>query len=211
MNRSKTADAPLVKAEVHALTGPNGSAPFSRKVNGKFTKEFKEAIIRRVKGGTPLTRVARLENLDPAMVRAWRDELRDLGPQAFLRAKGVRFTQDIKEAAVKRVEEGTPVKEVARDCRVAPADLRRWRNAWRTLGPGAFDAPRRGRPKVEPKPRFVIFRLNEEEFTQLKKMAEAAGAYSLADFARCRLLGEDTRHYNRNMPPRKQTKQSKRV
>ena len=212
MKRSKTADAPPGNEEVPALTEPKGSVPFSRKVNGKFTKEFKEAIIRRIEGGTPLRRVARVENLDPAMVRGWRDELRDLGPLAFLRTEGVRFTKDIKEAAVKRVEEGTPVKEVARDCRADPADVRRWRNAWRTLGPGAFiNALRKGRPKVEPKPRFVIFRLSEDELNQLKTMAKAAGARSLADFARCRLLGEDTRHYNRHRPPRQQTEQSKQV
>jgi hypothetical protein len=61
---------------------------------------------------------------------------------------------------------------------------------WRTLGPGAFDAPKKARPKAEPKPRFVIFRLNDDEFNQLKAMAKAAGARSLADFARRRLLAE---------------------
>lgn len=175
------------------MTESNGGVPFSRKVDRKFTKEFKEAVIRRVQKGTPLRRVARAENLDPAMVRAWRDEMRDLGPQAFSRTEGRRFTKEMKEAAVKRVEEGTPLKEVARACRVDPAEIRRWRTAWRTLGPGAFDAPKKPRPKAEAKPRLVIFRINEDEHNQLKAMAKAAGARSLADFARCRLLEETAR------------------
>ena len=176
------------------MTESDGAVLFSRKVYRKFTKEFKEAVIRRVEKGTPLRRVARADNLDPATVRAWRDELRDLGPQAFSRTEGRKFTKEMKEAAVKRVEEGTPVKEVARACRVDPTEIRRWRTAWRTLGPRAFDDERKPRPKAEPKPKLVIFRLNEDEHKQLKAMAKAAGARSLSDFARCRLLEETTRH-----------------
>jgi len=148
-----------------------------------------------------LKQVARAHKIDPAVVRAWRDELRDLGPQAFLRTGGRRFTKEIKEAAVKRVEEGTPSKEVARAYRVDPTELRRWRTAWRTLGPGAFDdikkprpkAKPKPRPRAEPKPRLVTFRLNEDEHNRLKAMARAAGASSLTDFARCRLLDETLR------------------
>jgi transposase-like protein len=192
---TKTDSAP-VKEELPALTESDGAVLFSRKVYRKFTKEFKEAVIRRVEKGTPLRRVARADNLDPATVRAWRDELRDLGPQAFSRTEGRRFTKEIKEAAVKRVEEGTPLKEVARACRVDPTEIRRWRKAWRTLGPGAFDIPKKPRQKAEPrlrakpepKPRLVIFRINEDEHNQLKAMAKAAGARSLAAFARRRLL-----------------------
>jgi transposase-like protein len=112
--------------------------------------------------------VARADNLDPATVRAWRDELRDLGPQAFSRTEGRRFTKEIKEAAVKRVEEGTPLKDVARACRVDPTEIRRWRTAWRALGPGAFDAPKKPRLTVEPKPRLVIFCVNDDEHNRLK-------------------------------------------
>jgi transposase-like protein len=190
MNTSNETPTPLVKEEAPAS---RGSVPLSRKVYRKFTKEFKEAVIRRVEGGTPLKRVARAENLDPAMVRAWRDELRDLGPGAFSRTEGRRFTKEMKEAAVKRVEEGTPVKEMARACRVDPTEVRRWRTVWRTLGPGAFDAAKKPRPKAEPKPRLVIFRITEDEHGQLKSMAKAAGARSLADFARRRLLEATTR------------------
>jgi transposase-like protein len=154
----------------------------------KFTKEFKEAAVRRVEEGTPLKRVARNHNIDPAVIRAWRVELRDLGPQAFSRNEGRRFTNEMKEAAVKRVEEGTPLKEVARALRVYPNELRRWRTAWRTLGPGAFDE--KPRTKAETKPRLVIFRLNEDEHNRLEAMAKAAGARSLSDFARCRLVEE---------------------
>jgi transposase-like protein len=193
MKESKKADVPLVNEEVPPSPASNGGAPFSRRVRREFTREFKEAVIRRIEQGTPLKRVARAHNIDPARIRAWRDELRDLGPQAFLRTEGWRVTKEIKEAAVKRVEEGTPLKEVARACRVDPTELRRWRNAWRTLGPGAFDAPKKARPKAEPKPRLVIFRLHEDELKQLKAMAKAAGVRSLAEFARRRLIEETAR------------------
>jgi transposase-like protein len=193
MKESKKTATSTDKGEALAFPQSDEAVRFSRKVYRKFTKEFKEATIRRIEGGTPLRRVARAENIDPAMVRAWRDELRDLGPQAFSRTEGGRFTKEIKEAAVKRVEEGTPLKEVARDCRVDPTELRRWRAAVRTLGPGAFDGHRKPRRKAEPKPRFVIFRLNDDEFHQLKAMAKAAGVRSLAGFVRRRLLAETAR------------------
>ena len=163
MKGSKEAAAPPDTHDALVLRESDEALPFPRKVNGKFTKEFKEAIIRRVEGGTPLRRVARVEHLDPAMVRAWRDELRNLGPLAFLRTKGVRLARDIKEAAVQRLEAGTPVKAVARDFRVDPAEVRRWRNAWRTLGHAAFDGPGKARPRVEPKPRFVILDLDTSQ------------------------------------------------
>jgi transposase-like protein len=172
-----------------------------REAYRKFTKEFKEAAVRRIEEGTPLKQVARAHNIDPAVVRGWRDEVRDLGPLAFLRTGGRRFTKEIKQAAVKRVEAGTPAKEVARAYRVDPTELRRWRTAWLTLGPEAFDgvtkptpkAKSKPTPRAEHKPRLVTFRLNEDEHNRFKAMARAAGASSLTDFARCRLLDGTSR------------------
>jgi len=147
----------------------------------KFTKEFKETIARSVQQGTPVKEVARVYEVHPAAVREWRDELRDLGDEAFSRNGRRKFTREFKEAAVQRLDQGTPVKEVARACRVHPNRLRRWRDALRDLGANAFF-------DNEPKRRAVIFRLNEREYARLKALAKASGARSLSDFARSRLL-----------------------
>ena len=125
--------------------------------------------------------VARRHKLDPVVVRGWRDELRDLGDDAFLRNGRRRFTKEFKEEAVRRVQDGTPVKEVARACRINPNILRRWRDAVRDLGPDAFS-------DNEPKKRAVIFRLSENEFVTLKARALAGGTRSVSDFIRSRLL-----------------------
>jgi transposase-like protein len=170
----------------------------------RFTKEFKQAIARSVQQGTPIKEVARTHKIRPAAVRAWRDELRDLGAEAFSHNGRRKFTKAFKEAAVRRMEEGTPVKEVGRDCRVNPNILRRWRNELRQLGANAFLAK-------EPKRFAVIIRLNECEYNRLKALAEAAGARSLSYFARSRLLNETVRpsvHIS-NRPPAFLDKQPK--
>jgi transposase-like protein len=150
-------------------------------VKRKFSKEFKEAAVRRVEEGTPIKQVAIAHNLDPSVVRAWRSEMRELGAEAFL-ANGKRtFTKEFKEAAVRRLEEGIPVKQVARACRVDPNMLRRWRGLLRNLGPKAF-------LKSEPRTKVVIFKLTEGEFHRLKSIARDAGARSVSDFARSRLF-----------------------
>jgi transposase-like protein len=105
----------------------------------KLTKEFKEAAVRSVEEGTPLKEVARACGVDPPTIRAWRAEMRDLGSDAFSRNSRRRiFEKEFKEAAVRRVEEGTPVKQVARACKVDLNVLRRWRDASRELGTHAF-------------------------------------------------------------------------
>jgi transposase-like protein len=149
----------------------------------RFTKEFKEAAVRRVEEGTPVKQVAVSHKIDPAVVRAWRAEMRDFGPEAFT-ANGKRaFTKEFKEAAVRRVEEGMPVKQVARACRVDPNMLRRWRGALRDQGANAFR-------KSEPRTRVVIFKLTEQEFHRLKAIAKTAGARSVSDYARSRLFAD---------------------
>jgi transposase-like protein len=150
----------------------------------RFTKEFKQAVALRVQEGAPVKEVARTYEIHPAAVREWRDELRDLGEEAFTRNGRRRFTKEFKEAAVQRLEQGTPVKEVARACRVHPNKLRRWRDALRDLGVNAFY-------DSEPKRRAVIFRLSDGEYHRLKALASEAGARSLSDFARSRLLSEE--------------------
>jgi transposase-like protein len=150
-------------------------------VKRRFTKEFKEAAVRRVEEGTPVRQVALSHNVDPAVVRAWRSEMRDLGPQAFLHNGKRTFTKEFKEAAVRRLEEGMPVKQVARACRIDPNMLRRWRGVLRDLGANAF-------LKNERRSKVVIFKLTEGEFHQLKSIARDAGARSVSDYARSRLF-----------------------
>jgi transposase-like protein len=150
----------------------------------KFTKEFKEAIVRRVEDGIPLKRVASAHNLDPAAVRAWRAELQEMGPDAFSAIRKRHFAKEFKEAAVRRLEGGLSVKEVARDCRVDPATLGRWRSELRDLGASAF-------LRSAPRSRPMILKLTESEFHRLKAIAKAAGARSVSAFARSRLFGEN--------------------
>lgn len=49
----------------------------------KFTKEFKEAAVRRLELGASLAEVARACEVNPNVLHRWKRELRQLGPQAF--------------------------------------------------------------------------------------------------------------------------------
>ena len=48
-----------------------------------FTKEFKEAAVRRLELGASLAEVARAWEGNPKVLRRWRRELRDYGAKAF--------------------------------------------------------------------------------------------------------------------------------
>ena len=50
----------------------------------KFTKEFKEAAIRRLDLGASLAEVSRKCEVNPNVLRRWKRELRELGAQAFV-------------------------------------------------------------------------------------------------------------------------------
>ena len=145
----------------------------------RFNKDFKASVARMVVDGAPVKQVARTHAIDPGLVRQWRDEFRDLGDAAFEHSGKRRFSREFKERVVRRVEQGVPVKKVARDFHVDPAVVRRWRDALRHNGVFSDAAP---------KTRAVIFRLNEEEYSRLKAVAKASGARSLSDFARTIVL-----------------------
>ena len=49
-----------------------------------------------------------------------------------------KFTKEFKEAAVRRLELGASLAEVAHACEVNPNVLHRWKRAVRELGPKAF-------------------------------------------------------------------------
>ena len=48
-----------------------------------FTKEFKEAAVRRLELGASLAEVARACEVNPNVLHRWRQELRDYGAKAF--------------------------------------------------------------------------------------------------------------------------------
>ena len=56
-----------------------------------------------------------------------------------------KFTQEFKEAAVRRLELGASVAEVARACEVNANVLHRWRRELREFGRKAFPGPGRSR------------------------------------------------------------------
>jgi transposase-like protein len=49
----------------------------------KFTKEFKEAAVRRLELGAPLAEVARACEVNPNVLQRWKRELRDYAAKAF--------------------------------------------------------------------------------------------------------------------------------
>lgn len=56
-----------------------------------------------------------------------------------------KFTREFKEAAVRRLEMGVPVAEVARAAEVNPGELYRWRREQRQFGAKAFAGPGQSR------------------------------------------------------------------
>jgi transposase len=56
-----------------------------------------------------------------------------------------KFTREFKEAAVRRLELGASVAEVARTSEVNPSELYRWRRELREFGARAFTGPGRSR------------------------------------------------------------------
>ena len=56
-----------------------------------------------------------------------------------------KFTREFKEAAVRRLELGASVAEVARACEVNANVLHRWRRELREFGAKAFTGPGRSR------------------------------------------------------------------
>jgi len=60
-----------------------------------------------------------------------------------------KFTRELKEAAVRRLDLGVPVAEVARAAEVSPNALYRWRRELRVFGSGAFAGPGRSRAEEQ--------------------------------------------------------------
>lgn len=156
-------------------------------------------MARCVESGTPAAEVARNYKLSPNIVRKWRDELRELGPGAFPGDRRRRFTKEIKEAAVRRVEGGMPLKEVARSYNLTLPSLRRWRAEFRISGADAFSSGERS-GKIQ-RSKKLIFCLTEDEHKRLKAISKAEGARSISEFARSRLLSETARPQSAQVGP----------
>ena len=60
-----------------------------------------------------------------------------------------KFTKEFKEAAVRRLELGASIAEVARACEVNPNVLHRWRRDLRNYGGNAFPGEGRSRAAEE--------------------------------------------------------------
>jgi transposase len=67
----------------------------------KFTKEFKEAAVRRLELGASLAEVARACEVNPNVLQRWKRELRDYGAQAFS-GKGQRRAEEQQVAELER-------------------------------------------------------------------------------------------------------------
>ena len=60
-----------------------------------------------------------------------------------------KFTREFKEAAVRRLELGASIAEVARACEVNPNVLHRWRRELRRFGGKAFAGPGNSRAEEQ--------------------------------------------------------------
>jgi transposase-like protein len=67
----------------------------------KFTKEFKEAAVRRLEVGASLAEVARACEVNPNVLHRWKRELRDYGVKAFS-GEGQRRAEEQQVAELER-------------------------------------------------------------------------------------------------------------
>lgn len=67
----------------------------------KFSKEFKQAAVRRLELGASLAEVARACEVNPNVLHRWRRELREYGVQAYAGA-GVKRAEEERLVALER-------------------------------------------------------------------------------------------------------------
>ncbi len=67
----------------------------------KFSKEFKEAAIRRLQGGQTAAEVARALEVDPSELHRWRHELDEHGERAF-QGVGKKRSEESRVAELER-------------------------------------------------------------------------------------------------------------
>jgi transposase len=49
----------------------------------KYTKEFKQQVLRELEGGLPIVQVARQHDLSPNLIQRWQQEYTEYGEEAF--------------------------------------------------------------------------------------------------------------------------------
>ena len=72
------------------------------KLNRRFTKDFKLAVVQQIESGKKVSEVARAYEVLPGVVHRWRRELRVEGQNAF-RGNGVRVLQQKREAELQGI------------------------------------------------------------------------------------------------------------
>jgi transposase-like protein len=98
------------------------------------------------------------------------------------------FTKDIKTAAVQRLTMGASVDEVAQFYQVHPKMLHRWRREAHQFERSALSGYGNNRTEVPARSQAIAFRLNRDEFELFKKAFSSAGARSISDFVRAKVL-----------------------
>lgn len=99
-----------------------------------------------------------------------------------------KFTKKFKQAALKRLDQGMAMAEVARACDVSSNVLNRWRHELRNFGGKAFSGHGKSRDPIRPRSHNIVFRLTEDEFNQMKAASSAVGSRNLSDFVRAQVL-----------------------
>jgi transposase-like protein len=153
------------------------------RVRRKFNDSFKRAAIQRL-GSESISEVARECGVSVSVLHRWRKAFAGHLPEA--RERRV-FSKEFKESAVKRVEAGERVGDVACACGLDPTVLRRWRQEWRKFGDVAFLGYGKSRLPA-PSARTVIVRFTADEYESVKAASLAREAGSVPDFVRAQIL-----------------------
>jgi len=82
----------------------------------KFTREFKEAAVRRMEMGVPVAEVARASEVNPSELYRWRREQREFGAKAFSGSGRSRADEDRIAALERKVGQQTVEIDFLRGC-----------------------------------------------------------------------------------------------
>lgn len=147
----------------------------------KYPEEFKRMVVSRL-DTEPVSEVARLYGLNLSVLHRW---WRQIGNHRAKPCAGRRtYSKEFKEAAVRQLESGSPLDQVAAACKVRQALLRRWRAEFRGYGNRAF--PGYGKSRTLDPNSFinVTLRFTDDEYRRLTKALSLAGNATLSNFVR---------------------------